>query len=73
MKGHLWALSLNPVTSGVSVVLKNTHLTGEETKAWGSDLPRVSRLWIDYYERQREGGIGRTVGLIVSPNSEMLA
>lgn len=38
VKGHLWALSLSPVTSRVSVVLKKTHLTGEEAEAGGSDF-----------------------------------
>lgn len=55
VKGHLWALSANLVTSRISVVLKKTHLTGEETEARGSDLPRVPRLWINYYVRQRQG------------------
>jgi hypothetical protein len=54
-EGHLWALSVNPATSGISVVFKKSHLTGEETEAWGSGLPRVPRLWIDYYLRQRQG------------------
>lgn len=55
VKRHLWALSANLVTSRISVVLKKAHLTGEKTEAPGSDLPRVPRLWIDYYVRQRQG------------------